>query len=253
MFEVGKPYTKKDIYEILSVPDERRKGAWDTGYREYNGEIFIFANVGTEGRTGHDYPNRWESDLLHWVAKTNSHINQPIIKKLLSPSYKKHIFTRIDNKAPFTYEGLGNVVEYEATVPVKVVWEFISLNPERSEKTAEEIPGEKFREGKHRVITVNAYERNPYARRKCIESYGYKCAICGFDFEEFYGEIGRGYIQVHHIVPLSKTEEEYVIDPEKDLIPVCPNCHAMIHRGKEPLSPEVLRDYIEKQKERKEK
>ena len=54
--------------------------------------------------------------------------------------------------------------------------------------------------------------------------------ICGFDFEKTYGEIGKGFIHVHHIVPVSEIGESYRVDYEKDLIPVCPNCHAMLHR-----------------------
>jgi 5-methylcytosine-specific restriction protein A len=51
------------------------------------------------------------------------------------------------------------------------------------------------------------------------------------NFEEKYGEIGRNFIHVHHIVPISTIGQEYQIDPEKDLVPVCPNCHAMLHKG----------------------
>lgn len=65
---------------------------------------------------------------------------------------------------------------------------------------------------------------------KCIEKYGCKCSVCGFDFEKEYGELGKGFIHIHHIVPIARIGKEYKIDYEKDLIPVCPNCHAMLHR-----------------------
>ncbi len=81
----------------------------------------------------------------------------------------------------------------------------------------------------HQVYTTR-YERNPIARNRCIELNGCKCSICGFDFEKTYGEIGKGFIHVHHIVPVSEIKESYRVDYEKDLIPVCPNCHAMLHR-----------------------
>jgi 5-methylcytosine-specific restriction protein A len=92
MFTTGKSYSKNDIYEILKVPIERRKGAWDTGYREYEGEIFIFSNVGIPGRTGHDYNNYWDGDLFVWEAKTKSNINQPLIKKMLNPLSDQRIY-----------------------------------------------------------------------------------------------------------------------------------------------------------------
>jgi len=239
MFKVGKYYTKKDIYSILNVPPSKQKGAWDTGYREYKGEIFIFINIGVEGRTGHNYKNFWHGDLLYWQAKNNSNIKQPLIKKILNQSIKKHIFTRTDNKDPFIYEGLGNVKEFKDTTPVEIVWSFEYSS--RPEKLAEEIFLKNLSEGKHQKILVNSYERNPYARRLCIKDFGTKCYICGFNFEEKYGEIGKGFIQVHHIIPLSEIGEKYIIDPIKDLIPICPNCHAMIHRRNPPFSPKELK------------
>ncbi|MDW0109816.1 HNH endonuclease [Sporosarcina aquimarina] len=93
----------------------------------------------------------------------------------------------------------------------------------------EEVPFS-LEEGKRRTINVNVYERNPIARKKCMEYYGCTCQVCELNFEEKYGEIGKGFIHVHHIVPLHEIQNEYVIDPIKDLIPVCPNCHSMLHR-----------------------
>ena len=87
-------------------------------------------------------------------------------------------------------------------------------------------------EGAKKTITVNQYERNQIARQKCIKINGCRCAVCGIDFESMYGDIGRGFIHVHHIVPISSIGESYKVDPVTDLVPVCPNCHAMLHRGK---------------------
>ncbi|MDB8790674.1 HNH endonuclease [Romboutsia sp. 1001216sp1] len=85
-------------------------------------------------------------------------------------------------------------------------------------------------EGNRESVLVNKYERNKSARKKCINRYGTRCSICKFDFKEKYGEIGTDFIHVHHIVPLNTIGKDYVVDPEKDLIPVCPNCHAMLHK-----------------------
>ena len=93
---------------------------------------------------------------------------------------------------------------------------------------------EPYREGNLRQITVNAHERNQKARADCIAHYGYCCAVCGFNFEAKYGEVGNGVIEVHHIIPLSQISGEYVVDPVKDLIPVCSNCHTIIHKRKPP-------------------
>ena len=77
------------------------------------------------------------------------------------------------------------------------------------------------------------FERNQKAREECLKYYGCKCSVCGFDFEKEYGEIGRGFIEVHHIVPLSSIRDEYIVDPISDLRPLCSNCHSMVKAIKE--------------------
>ncbi|SGY82728.1 HNH endonuclease [Moritella viscosa] len=99
-------------------------------------------------------------------------------------------------------------------------------------------------EGSKRSISVNVYERNAVARNKCIAHYGAICGICQFDFEAVYGEVGIGFIHVHHVVPLHTIGEFYVVDPIKDLLPVCPNCHAMLHREKTVLAVDALKEVI---------
>lgn len=88
---------------------------------------------------------------------------------------------------------------------------------------------ESFLEGKSKDITQTRYERNPEARKRCLKHYGYFCRVCEFNFEQNFGEVGKGFIHVHHINQISEIGKEYEVDPIKDLIPVCPNCHAMIH------------------------
>lgn len=88
-------------------------------------------------------------------------------------------------------------------------------------------------EGALKSVLVNKYERNTLARTVCLTKHGYNCSVCGMNFEKKYGEIGKNFIHVHHVVPISTIGQEYQIDPEKDLVPVCPNCHAMLHKGKD--------------------
>lgn len=87
-----------------------------------------------------------------------------------------------------------------------------------------------YHEGHVRSVKVNVYERSSVARGKCIEYHGLSCKICGLNFGERYGKLGEGFIHVHHLKPLHTIGKDYVVDHKKDLIPVCPNCHAMIHR-----------------------
>lgn len=105
----------------------------------------------------------------------------------------------------------------------------------------EVVDGKKFEEGAVKRVPVNQYERNPKARAACIRQHGVGCAVCGFDFEERYGEIGEGFIHVHHKRPLGRLKSTYRLDPKNDLVPVCPNCHAMLHRRDPPFDVEQLR------------
>jgi 5-methylcytosine-specific restriction protein A len=80
-------------------------------------------------------------------------------------------------------------------------------------------------------VTANRYEHNDVARRACIAHRGMNCAACGFSFELAYGELGKDFIQIHHVVPASQLVNGYVLDPLTDLVPLCANCHAMAHHG----------------------
>lgn len=114
-----------------------------------------------------------------------------------------------------------------------------------SQLLPEEIEApEQYVEGASKTVSVNTYERNSNARENCIAHYGYTCAVCDFDFEKAYGAIGEKYIHVHHVVPLSEIRKEYVLDPIKDLIPVCPNCHAIIHRAQPSLTVKQLKEHL---------
>jgi 5-methylcytosine-specific restriction protein A len=108
---------------------------------------------------------------------------------------------------------------------------------------------DKCYEGAKLQVLVNKYERSSIARQRCIEHNGHCCFVCGIDFEKRYGEIGKNFIHIHHIVPLNEIGEEYKVDYKKDLIPVCPNCHAMLHRkiNGEYVSWEELKDMIKKE------
>lgn len=101
-------------------------------------------------------------------------------------------------------------------------------------------PGKKYVEGAKKQVRVNAYERDPKARKACLAHHGHNCAVCGFNFHARYGEIGKDFIHVHHLKPLALTDGQYELDPVADLRPVCPNCHAMLHRGESVLSIEEL-------------
>lgn len=112
---------------------------------------------------------------------------------------------------------------------------------------ADEIEGSpSYWEGAVKTIRVNTYERSAQARKRCIQYHGSACMVCGFNFAAVYGEIGEGYIHVHHTKPLSETAETYEVDPITDLQPVCPNCHAMLHRKVPPYKIEELKAILKR-------
>lgn len=118
------------------------------------------------------------------------------------------------------------------------------ISPAAEINYPDEIPIEQHTEGAGKSVIVNRYERDSSARVKCILHYGPKCLVCNMDFERTYGDIGKGFIHVHHQVPISTIGEEYVLDPIEDLRPLCPNCHAMIHRKNPPVSIEALKSMM---------
>lgn len=105
---------------------------------------------------------------------------------------------------------------------------------------------EPLTEGRLRQVSLTKHERNPRLRQLCLKKYGYTCQVCGMDFESTYGEIGRNFIEVHHIDPIANTDEEHALDPETGLIPLCSNCHSMIHRkpGGGVFSPQELKERL---------
>ncbi len=105
-----------------------------------------------------------------------------------------------------------------------------------------------FQEGALRRVLTNVYERRPEARRECLQHYGYDCCVCGFNFEKIYGEHGEGFIHVHHLKQLAKSKKQHKVKPILHLRPICPNCHAMIHKGPKMLKVEGLKSLLRQNK-----
>lgn len=104
------------------------------------------------------------------------------------------------------------------------------------------------KEGKARVVASNVYERDPRNRKLAILYHGITCKACGFNFFDVYGEHGKDFIEIHHIKPLHQLQGNGVhIDPKTDMIPLCANCHKMVHRRKDvTLSLDELKAMIRK-------
>jgi 5-methylcytosine-specific restriction protein A len=243
--KVGRTYSRNELFQHLGISPIPNGGDWFTGYTRHDDEWFIFANVGIAGRTGHDHVNQWIGIDLQWNAKPNTRIGQPSITAMTANSAIVHIFTREDDRDPFVYEGLAVPRGIEDRKPVRVLWAFPHRGTRPVESPPEEVLlPESYVEGATRRIFVNTYERNPAARKACIAFHGARCSACTVDLEEIYGELARGFIHVHHLKELSSVGEAYEVNPLYDLRPVCPNCHAIIHRSIPALSIEQLKKLI---------
>lgn len=107
-------------------------------------------------------------------------------------------------------------------------------------------------EGALMTVQVNRYERSPANRAACIAHYGTVCQACGFDFLKVYGELGEGFVEVHHRIPVSKMGADYFVNPVSDLVPLCSNCHSMVHKCNPPMDIEALSALISQQRSPKE-
>lgn len=136
---------------------------------------------------------------------------------------------------------LLNLIDSETLQSNKYLYEQV-----RKDSSSEETENG-YKDGAVRERTSVYYERNFRNRRLAIEIHGTTCMACGFNFEEIYGEHGKDYIEIHHVNPLSLLQEEIKIDVRNDLVPLCANCHRMVHRKqKEPLTIEQLKQMINK-------
>jgi hypothetical protein len=104
--------------------------------------------------------------------------------------------------------------------------------------------GRPYPEGSVKQVLVNSYERDPNARTACIKKYGTTCSVCGVDLTVVYGRIATGFIHVHHLCQLSEVGSDYSVDPIRDLRPVCPNCHAIIHLRLAPYSIDEVKGFV---------
>lgn len=107
-----------------------------------------------------------------------------------------------------------------------------------------ELEGAFKEEGKKVTHACAKYERSRFNRRLCLNHYGYRCVACGLLLAEKYGEAGRDVIHVHHLTPVSLMEAPAILNPIKDLVPLCPNCHNVAHSRNPPYTPEELRVFL---------
>lgn len=119
------------------------------------------------------------------------------------------------------------------------------FDPALEEAGPGELSAKEYREGAVRTVMVNRYERDPQARQACLDHHGYTCQACMADLTTVYGqELGQRAIHVHHVIPMATRGKEYRLDPVRDLVPLCPNCHNVIHKTNPVMTPAHFRETI---------
>ena len=147
------------------------------------------------------------------------------LKHLLNAAF--HETDALDNFYDCEFKYFERELELWRKDPSHLLRDF--PDPEQSLVRNAELPETLYMEGALKTILTDSFERNLQARRRCIAIHGTACTVCGFDFGLVYGEAFAGKIEVHHRKPLSEIRENYLVDPVNDLIPVCPNCHLILH------------------------
>jgi 5-methylcytosine-specific restriction protein A len=166
---------------------------------------------------------------------------------LLDPRADVFPRERLD-KSPFNSVNWGTqsggiVIPQDVADPLEELWEKhvrgLGLNPVAREYTSDKEVTV-YIEGARRKVLASRLERSASARAACINAKGVRCLCCRVDFGERYGTLGKGFIHVHHQDLLASGGRREV-NPIEDLFPVCPNCHAMLHRSNPPMTIEEVR------------
>jgi hypothetical protein len=123
-FVVGRQYSRADVFDLLGIRPHPTGGNWFTGYNRHGDDWYVFAHIQAAGRTGHDYHNAWEGGLLRWRGKTQSRLGHDSIRSMLAPGNRVFVFTRDNDRDPFTYRGVGHAERWQDTEPVTIWWRF---------------------------------------------------------------------------------------------------------------------------------
>lgn len=196
------------LVRIMGLADDQQKTFFQSMYKSVVANVSELTMQVNSVNVDHTKPESWPIDWGRFHLRLSK---MPIISEELTSS---------------------DLQELSITMAGMVLSLIIPLLPlEENEVDQEGLP-----EGAISRVEVNRYERSTLNRQACILINGLRCKVCGFDFEQFYGSIGRDFIHVHHVTPVSNLGAGYTINPAVDLVPICPNCHAMLHKRNPPFS-----------------
>jgi len=111
-------------------------------------------------------------------------------------------------------------------------------NPDRVPQISAFDEDEVVREGARSQAQRTVYERSRRLRDAAVEHFAaqgeLQCEVCGFSFERIYGDLGSGFIEIHHRKPIfcldGQSIEQTIAEAIHDVAALCANCHRMVHR-----------------------
>lgn len=210
-------------------------GAWEDLRSEDGTRVLILSDDWQENENG---------DAKLGYIQAREHLNKVMFEGYQLYTFSQKRKKQSDEKKAAKIDSFEEDVKLKYLVRENKGW--YATEQEDYAYSPEEEEG--YYEGDKKEKWSIYYERNPKARMECLTYHGYNCKVCNFNFETTYGLLGRDYIQVHHVNPIATIKKKYKVDPIKELIPVCANCHAMLHVGKVVLTEKELKKIINRQK-----
>lgn len=250
-FEIGKVYNRTQISNLL----KSRDSSVNNGIFRPKGQDFVIIFVTmnkTKDRT--QYLDLLNGENLAWEGQLSGRTDSVIINHASLGLDLVLMYRESRNASKnygFTFMGRLLYLNHVGSKPARFTLKLIDLNgldnplDDREPISSRRLSGV---EGKPKESLITRYERNRLLRQEAINRTGERCSVCGFSFFEEYGELGKGFVEVHHIVPLSMTRTARITDSVNDLVVVCSNCHSMLHRNNPVLLPSELSNIINKAK-----
>jgi 5-methylcytosine-specific restriction endonuclease McrA len=234
--EIGNVYTREDLRRMFSIVD----ATINTGVFRPKGHDSVWLFV-TERKTPDrtQYSDYFDGNRLEWDGQTSGRTDDWIVNHggrglelLLFYRKEKYEFPG----AGFRYYGPLAYRSHLSRNPTHFILQVVDDAEMTVLQDVESIANEEeYFEGRKQQRFSAYYERNPQLRLAAIRIHGLTCAVCGFDYEKAYGRRGKGYIEVHHLKPVSSLSQPEGVDPKRDMAVLCSNCHRMIHRRKDDI------------------
>lgn len=242
--ELSKTYSRKELQKQFGIND----ATLFTGIFQPKDHSSIWLFV-TKHKTPDriDYYDDFDGQILLFEGQRTGKTDGKIINHIADGNELLVFYRRKKDEYTdyaFKYLGRFEYVSHKGDKPKHFLLQaldFACNDDGQLTETERQIPATEFIEGKERSRVQTYVERNPRLRAEALRQHGTRCAACGFDFGEKYGRLGEGYIEIHHLFPVSEYGGERKVNPITDLVPLCSNCHRMIHKPETALSIEELK------------